>query len=42
VSADVVGPSLSNEEVAVRSVFLWFIGVPIPIILLLAMCTHHF
>jgi len=33
---------LSKVEVAVRSVFLWFIGVPIPIILLLAMCTHHF
>jgi len=25
-----------------RSIFLWLIGVPIPIILLLAMCTHHF
>lgn len=25
-----------------RSVFLWLIGIPIPIILLLALCTHHF
>jgi hypothetical protein len=25
-----------------RSILLYFIGVPIPIILLLAMCTHHF
>jgi len=25
-----------------RSILLYFIGVPIPIILLLAMCSHHF
>jgi len=25
-----------------RSILLWFIGIPIPIILLLALCTHHF
>jgi hypothetical protein len=25
-----------------RSVLLWLVGVPIPIILLLALCTHHF
>jgi len=25
-----------------RSVLLYFIGIPIPIILLLALCTHHF
>jgi len=25
-----------------RSILLWVIGVPIPIILLLALCTHHF
>jgi hypothetical protein len=25
-----------------RSLLLLFLGVPIPIILLLAMCTHHF
>jgi len=25
-----------------RSIFLWLIGIPLPIILLLALCTHHF
>jgi len=25
-----------------RSIILWAVGVPIPIILLLAFCTHHF
>jgi hypothetical protein len=25
-----------------RSIILWLIGIPIPIILLLALCTHHF
>jgi len=25
-----------------RSILLWVIGVPIPLILLLAFCTHHF
>jgi hypothetical protein len=30
-----------EEEVAMRSVLLWLIGVPIPLILLLAFCTHH-
>jgi len=25
-----------------RSVLLYLIGIPIPIILLLALCTHHF
>jgi len=25
-----------------RSILLWLIGVPIPIILLLALCTYHF
>jgi hypothetical protein len=34
------GPSF--WELFVRSIFLWAIGVPIPIILLLAFCTHHF
>ena len=24
-----------------RGVLLWLLGVPIPVILLLAMCTHH-
>jgi len=27
---------------SMRSILLYFIGIPIPIILLLAMCTHHF
>jgi hypothetical protein len=31
-----------REESAMRSMLLWLIGVPIPIILLLALCTHHF
>jgi len=26
----------------VRSILLWLIGIPIPIILLIALCTHHF
>jgi len=30
------------EAFAMRSALLWLIGVPIPIILLLALCTHHF
>lgn len=30
-----------KETVAMRSILLWLIGVPIPIILLLAFCTHH-
>jgi len=25
----------------VRSILLWLIGIPIPLILLLAFCTHH-
>jgi hypothetical protein len=24
-----------------RGILLWLLGVPIPIILLLAMCSHH-
>jgi hypothetical protein len=36
-------PERAKKEVeAVRSMLLWLIGVPIPIILLLALCTHHF
>lgn len=31
-----------NEAVVMRSILLWLIGIPIPIILLLALCTHHF
>jgi hypothetical protein len=30
------------EAAVMRSILLWVIGVPIPIILLLALCTHHF
>jgi hypothetical protein len=30
-----------EETVAMRSILLWLIGIPIPIILLLAFCTHH-
>jgi hypothetical protein len=33
---------LGHDEVDMRSILLWAIGVPIPIILLLAFCTHHF
>jgi hypothetical protein len=25
-----------------RSILLYFLGIPLPIILLLAFCTHHF
>jgi len=25
-----------------RSIILWLIGIPLPIILLLVLCTHHF
>jgi hypothetical protein len=31
-----------KETVVMRSILLWLIGIPIPIILLLAFCTHHF
>jgi hypothetical protein len=27
---------------SMRSILLWLIGIPLPIILLLALCTHHF
>ncbi|HEX4197426.1 MAG TPA: hypothetical protein VHZ26_08290 [Caulobacteraceae bacterium] len=32
----------SGKGPVMRSILLLFLGVPIPIILLLAMCTHHF
>jgi hypothetical protein len=32
----------NRETVRMRSVLLWLIGIPIPIILLIALCTHHF
>jgi hypothetical protein len=31
-----------KEAEVMRSILLWLIGVPIPIILLVALCTHHF
>ena len=31
-----------DGRTTMRSILLYFIGVPIPVILLLAMCTHHF
>jgi hypothetical protein len=31
-----------KETEVMRSILLWLIGIPIPIILLLALCTHHF
>jgi hypothetical protein len=31
-----------RELSAMRSILLMFMGVPLPIILLLALCTHHF
>ena len=34
-------PRKPLESFTMRSILLWAIGVPIPIILLLAMCTHH-
>lgn len=39
----IVGEGGRHEEAEVmRSILLYFIGIPIPIILLLALCTHHF
>jgi hypothetical protein len=29
-------------RLVMRSILLMFLGVPLPIILLLALCTHHF
>jgi hypothetical protein len=31
-----------TEADVMRSILLWLIGIPIPIILLIALCTHHF
>jgi hypothetical protein len=31
-----------RRRVSMRSILLWVIGIPLPIILLLALCTHHF
>jgi hypothetical protein len=39
----IVAPRAGKKETEVmRSILLWIIGIPIPIILLLALCTHHF
>jgi hypothetical protein len=38
----IVARAGKKETVVMRSILLWLIGVPIPIILLLALCTHHF
>jgi hypothetical protein len=32
----------AKESETMRSILLWLIGIPIPIILLIALCTHHF
>jgi hypothetical protein len=38
-----LGPLFANHwKAQMRSILLWAIGVPLPIILLLAFCTHHF
>ncbi|HXA40836.1 MAG TPA: hypothetical protein VNW53_17685 [Phenylobacterium sp.] len=37
-----VCPRLFNQEAVMRSILLFAIGVPLPVILLLAFCTHHF
>lgn len=40
--ADPLFPPRGYEEADVmRSILLYLIGIPIPIILLLAFCTHH-
>jgi hypothetical protein len=43
---EVPNVSLSGDNLwrtpAMRSILLMFLGVPLPIILLLAFCTHHF
>jgi hypothetical protein len=35
-------PLALSTENHMRSVLLYLLGIPIPIILLLAFCTHHF
>jgi len=36
-----IGPLLGHDEVDMRSILMCAIGIPIPIILLAAFCTHH-
>jgi hypothetical protein len=31
----------SLEVIMGRGILLWMLGVPLPVILLLAMCSHH-
>jgi hypothetical protein len=39
----ILAPERARREADImRSILLWLIGIPIPIILLLALCTHHF
>jgi hypothetical protein len=37
-----VGLFAHDDGPTMRSILLMFLGVPLPIILLLAFCTHHF
>ena len=37
-----MGADTSSGESIMRSILLFAIGIPLPIILLLAFCTHHF
>jgi hypothetical protein len=30
-----------KEQIMGRGILLWMLGVPLPVILLLAMCSHH-
>ena len=40
---DAKRPFISSKGLhAMRSILLMLLGVPLPIILLLAFCTHHF
>lgn len=40
---DVKRPTIPSKGLcAMRSILLMLLGVPLPIILLLAFCTHHF
>ena len=45
--ADEIGPTTGRvmpdpeESIMGRGILLWLLGVPIPVILLLALCSHH-
>jgi hypothetical protein len=32
---------LARRNIMGRGILLWLLGVPIPVILLLALCSHH-